>query len=188
MRQPRTGDDQAAFRFAVVWIIVSIVGGCVALTILASHAHGAVIPTPEQRQRNRVRGLYCVPASVGTMFDTMGKPKSAAWIRAYAMVRGSKWHGGMKFDRLADRLRGLGLSVAAMYDGDAAFLETVDLAVVNWEGIQGGHHAVLFCGYIGDMVIISDPQSKRLEVYTKANFIAFWQRCHGGAVAIKPLE
>jgi hypothetical protein len=152
------------------------------VVLLAVQCCAATIPTPEQRKG--AAGIYCVPASVCVMLRALDKPQGAAWIRQYATVRGSHWHGGMSLQRLAEQLSDIGFDVASTFSGDAELLDRVDIAVIDWRGTRGGRHAVLFCGYVNGVAIVSDSNSSKLGSYSRAAFLAYWKRCGGRAVAI----
>ena len=144
--------------------------------LLVASCHAANIPTPEMRQPN-YSGGSCAHASMVTLLRMHDRPQGAEWWRAH-------YRGAQSHQALAAKAKAAGLAVRSTFSGDAAFLETVDGAVIDWLGKRGGRHAVVFCGYRGGVAIISDPNETKLRCYPKEAFVRYWQRCGGRAVAL----
>lgn len=142
----------------------------IALLLAVATCQAAVYPTSEMRERNWPRS--CAWSSAATALNMAGRPQGAAYVRKYC-------RGGVSLQRLATTLQGFGLTVRTTYRGDASFLETTNCAIIDF----GYRHAVLFCGFEGEMAIISDPNRRSLQAVEKSAFIRRW-KSGGRAVAL----
>lgn len=146
-----------------------------ALLFAVSTCQAAVYPTPEMRERNWPDS--CVWSATATALNMAGRPQGAAHVRKY-------YRGGASLQRLATTLQGFGLTVRTTYSGDASFLETTNCAIIDFGPTRKTRHAVVFCGYEGNTVIISDPNGRSLQAFTKSSFIRHWEKSGGRAVAL----
>lgn len=151
------------------------IGRAVAL-LLCAHVALADYPSPSMREKNYGRGGSCAYAAATTMLRVEGYPQSASIVR-------KNFRHGVSIQKLAYVLHERGFNVRANFHGDVRFLEMYDTAVIDF----GEKHAVLFCGFYsnGQYAVISDPNHKSLDIFTKADFVRKWQRGRGRAVAIK---
>lgn len=141
------------------------------LYCITSVAFGAP-PTSEQQHRNY--GPSCGWASLATGLETLGLPRTAAFVRA-------NYRGGFYFSRGVKVIRGFGLEAEVTYSGNAAILEDADCAIVT----LGDNHAVLFSGYWRGKAVFYDPNRKLVQMRSKAGFVAEWKRSGGNAITIK---
>lgn len=146
-----------------------------AIILAVATCHAAVYPTPEMRERNWPRS--CAWASAATALNMAGRPQGAAHVRKY-------YRGGATLQRLAVTLQGFGITVRATFRGDSSFLETTNCAIIDFGPTRDTRHAVVFCGYEGNVAIISDPNRRSLQSFAKAEFLRFWKHCGGRAVAL----
>lgn len=142
------------------------------MTISAS----AAIPSVEVREPNY--GPSCAYASTVTLLNVAGRPREASIVRSHGS-------GPAKLMRLARRLEVSGLVITSTSNGDPAFFNGINNAVISWDVSRSYKHAVLFCGYTSGQAAIYDPNKPdRIRYYTRARFIRYWQRCGGRAFAL----
>lgn len=147
----------------------------IALLLAVATCQAAVYPTPEMREKNWPRS--CAWSSVATALNMAGHPQGAACVRKYC-------RGGVTLQRLAATLEGFGLTVRTTFRGGASFFETTNCAIIDFGPTRATRHAVVFCGYEGDVAIISDPNKRSLQAFTKSSFIRHWKKSGGRAVAL----